>query len=340
MIKRWCCYWLVSVLVLGSGQALANDAPPGTINSVSLSLTVGKHVMDYLHWRPIGICVWTHHSIYRPITITTELDEYLPDLVVTVFNESGDDPWTVARLTLDPVAQTTGSAAVQHATGDNLTDGRQSTTPSEQSNDSLVTKSVDVVGSPLSLLQLPFLNLRPDTVPFSPYYQSALDALPSRSGLAEAIRLPETLNLTHYFIGADYWHHWAYEFPRSMSVDNNNDFIASMVMALRAADIVTNKNTLHIVHSANDSCGKNCAVANVIEETQDDHEIWQEVYPHDRHVHLGATDSATGSPLGQADEQAGHGNYVFVIWRHYRGCVQSDGHFWWATQTVNPTVKR
>ncbi len=116
-----------------------------------------------------------------------------------------------------------------------------------------------------------------------------------------------------------------------MLILNGYDFIASVVIALRAADIVTNKNALHIVHSTHDSCGKNCAVANVIEETGHAHAIWQEVYPNDRQIHLGAPNSATGTPLGQADEQAGHGNYVFVLWRHYRGCVQDSGHLWWAS---------
>ncbi len=239
MRRGWLCRLLVGLVWLGCvGAVHANDAPPSTLNTVSLTWSMGKHLFEYLHWRVIGVCVWTHHSLTDPVTITPELDEYLPDLVVTVFNEAGDDTWTLARTTLDTTAHTLGNTAVKQATGDELTDGRNTPTPGVQSNASVITKSVDVIGSPLSALHLPFINLRPDTTPLLPYYQSALDALPSRLGLAELVRVPEALNLTRYFIGPDYWHHWAYEFPRTQSVDNNNDFMYpsyfSMMLMLRS----------------------------------------------------------------------------------------------------------
>ena len=125
-----------------------------------------------------------------------------------------------------------------------------------------------------------------------------------------------------------------------MSVDNNNDYKASVSLALHGADIATNQNTLHISQGTSNSCGTNCAVDSVVEENDETHEIWQEVYPHDRHVVLGESDAGSLLPLDQADITAGHGNYVFVIWRHYRGCIQGTGNFRWASHYVPPTTKR
>ena len=53
-----------------------------------------------------------------PMTYTTqELDEYLPDLIVTVFNQAGDNPWLETATLLDPAADATATAAILAATG-------------------------------------------------------------------------------------------------------------------------------------------------------------------------------------------------------------------------------
>ena len=63
-----------------------------------------------------------------------------------------------------------------------------------------------------------------------------------------------------------------------MSVNIDNDYKASVVIALHAADLVTNNNALHdSIHQR--FLRKTCAVANVIEEMNEEHAIWQEVYP-------------------------------------------------------------
>ena len=136
------------------------------------------------------------------------------------------------------------------------------------------------------------------------------------------------------------YHHWGYEFPRSMSVNIDNDYKASVVVALHAADLVTNNNALHTIQSTEDSCGQTCAVANVIEEMTEEHAIWQEVYPNDRRILLGQDNTVELDSLGQADDVAGNGNYVFVVWRHYKGCVQAPGNVVLVTQPISPTKKR
>ena len=317
------------------------DAPPSSTNSAKIAYYIGKDYFDYLHYRPIGACVWLHWAwIFPYITVTPEVKHYAPDMIVTVYDEPGDDPWYEARKTFDVLSNKAGNILISKMTGDALTNGHNASIRGAEHNDSVITKSVDVIGSPMNLIHFPYLMLRHDTTAFVPYYQSDLDSWTSRSGLAEAIR-PETYNPLSHYIGSSFYDHWAYEFPRSMSVDSNNDYKASLSIALHAADIVTNENTLHVVHSTDDSCGTNCAVSNVIEETHDDHEIWQEVYPHNKHVHLGESDATSVNPIGRDDDQAGNGNYVFAVWRHYKGCVQSDGgHLLWATVHVPDTKKR
>ena len=113
--------------------------------------------------------------------------------------------------------------------------------------------------------------------------------------------------------------------------------IGSIMAGLRAAAIVTNRNYLHVVKSTGDSCGTNCAVANV--NTSSQNTIWQEVYPYDKPIQMGEMGIGSLTPVGAQDNQAGNGNYVFQLWRHYRGCIHGDGSLVFATVPVPPTQK-
>ena len=328
------------MMLIQSEIVFCNDAPPSEMSTFSMAMAIAPHYMDYMHLKMIGVCAWVHMTPIGPSTsIKPEWDEYLPDLIVTVYNENGDDPWDIAKITLDKAAFSAGSASMKTVTGDDLTDGRNASIQSSQQSDSEVTKSVDVIGSPMDVISIPYFILKSDTTMFVPYYQSALDSVPSRIGFAEAIR-PETYNPVGHYIGGSFLNHWAYEFPRSMTVDNDNDYKASVSIALHAVDIVTNKNLFHVVNSTDDSCGRNCAVSNVIEEMNNNHEIWQEIYPNNHPIQLGQSDLTSISPLYQSDITAGHGNYIFVVWRRYRGCVQGVRTLLWYSVPINPTQKR
>ena len=330
--------FVFSLMCSLSVTAKDGPAPGGSITSIGIGAKVVSHYMDYTHYQPIGMCMWlVCAGPFCSLKPTPEVSEYLPDLIVTVATGKSNNPWVEANKTIDKAGFLVGNFAIKKATGFSLTNGSTSTRATGNHSDSIRTKSVDVVGNPSGVAKIPYLSLRLDAKPFMPYYQSDSDVL-GRLDIAEALR-PNTFLLTHA-IGQNFIKNWGFEFPRSLTLNVQNDYKASVMAALHAADIVTNNNTLHTVQSTTDSCGTNCAVANVIEELKDDHEIVQEVYPHDKHVQLGQDDSKMKKSLGADDEAAGHGNYVFVFWRHYKGCVQSSGTYLFSTQTIPPTVKR
>lgn len=332
IITGLACLWLPLCV-------LANDGPPPptTITSLGIAEKIAAHYIDYVHFKIIGTCTWLHCTSGQCKTSTTlELDEYLPDLIVTSYNGNGNNPWLEAQA-LDSASYATANTATHEMTGQTLTNGRTRMVSKHAHEDRQIIKSVDVIGSPFNLIDMPFPTLKLDTKAFTPYYQSDLDALMDRSGIAEGIRA-ETFTPTNPIGSMAY--HWGYEFPRSMTQRTSNDYKAALMAALHAADIVTNKNTLHVVKSTDNTCGKSCAVSNVIEEMTDEHAIWQEVFPADRQIHLGENDAAIIGDLGSGDDAQGNGNYVFVIWRHYRGCQQSKGNVIYATQSIQATVKR
>lgn len=311
------------------------SAQGASITYVGVSGLILKHFLQYSHYKIIGACSWLKSQGGAPYPYTTlELDEYLPDLVVSVFDKETPDPLWEAGI-LDSMSESMGNQLSQRVVGFHIESGRTNIMGRGWSDDSIRTKTVDVIGSPLSIMQLPMLHLRSDTTTYKLYYQSNLDALGGRLGIAELLR-PELLNPLGHFIGGNFSKHWGSEFPREMTVNVQSNFRASVIVALHAADLVTNKNTLHTVQSTEDSCGKNCAVANVVEENKCDHEILEEVYPNDRLIQPGVNDSELQE---NQDEKKGKGSYVFLIWRHYRGCVQGD-HFLGALHRVEPTKKR
>lgn len=333
IMTRWQQIMTVLLMLITIGKCHADS-----INSLTVSADEVAHEFDYTHYRIIGICEWLHYTPLPKTQTTLEVDEYKPDLIVTVYNQLGDDPWIEANTLIDSVANNVGSSLIKQVTGFGLDEGNNSNQPVGMHYDDLRSKIVDVIGTPLSTLPLPFPQLTSDAASFLPYYQSQLDTL-GRLGIAEHIR-PETYEPVGHYIGQRDTNHWSYEFPRDMNVSVDNDYKASVIVALRAADIVTNHNTLHTVKSTDDSCGDNCAVSNVIEETTDKNEIWQEVYPNDKHIQLGEDDVLSINSLGSKEELNSDGNYVFVIWRHYQGCVQGKGNLIFYSTKIKPTQKR
>lgn len=317
--------------------ARADTSPPRHITSPEILAKVASHYLDYGDFKIIGECQWFEKK--TGITVSTqELDEYLPDLIVSVYNAAGDNPWLEPATLIDPESDALGSSLMYAMTGYTMETGHTSSQQGTAHADSVVMKEVDVIGNPSTLFRVPFETLDVDTNPFELYYQSSQDFMADRVYSIESFN-PKSFNMLDYYIGTAN-NHWGYEYPRSMTVNNSNDYKASVMIALHAVDIVTNNNSGHTVLSTLDSCGDNCAVANVIEEISNNHEKWQEVYPNDRLISLGESDALSTKTLGLDDTTAGNGNYVFVIWRHYRGCQQGPGELIFYTRKIPATEKR
>lgn len=313
----------------------------GEIYSWNIMYETAKEYPEYMHYKVIGACTWVkYRSFPRPpsFAVTLELDYFSPDLVVSVFNKNGDNPWTEANTMLDKGTNKAGSLLIEKLYKVPLGDGNIQAKSDKISHVGIRRKVVDVIGHPNALFGFPFATLTSDVTPFFPYYQSDLDVA-GRMGIAEKIR-PQTYSAVTNFIGSP-MNHWSFEFPREMSAIINNDYKAALVFAHRAADLVTNYNTMHTVVSVNNSCGINCVVSNVVYDPTEKKIRWQEIYPKNRRIKMGEPDTSANS-MGNADYNKGEGNYVFVVWRRYQGCVQASGYkkLYSKTKSFKPTVKR
>lgn len=321
-------------------NATSEIKPQTKIMTWQIMLDAVMKIPSLSQWRYLGLCFWQQG--YWVVT-TNEMEYWKPDLVVSSFNELGTNPWDIANLADKAMYQAANAGAgVFQTVKTKLSSGQiTGSTPSQNQGINMIDRVVDVYGIPSFSYGL--YQLDNATSAMQPYYNSYLD-LPNIYGLAEKLKY-QTYNPFGNYIGSSFTNKWGYEFPRSMGVQTDNTYMASAMAAQRAVDIITNSSPLHVYQSVSNSCGINCAVTNVIEqdpEKEQAHEIWQEVYPNNKIIRIGEKDKSKTAKdrLGKDDDVKGSGNYVYVVWRHYKGCVQTSGEFLFATVMVPPTAKR
>lgn len=302
-------------------SAMADTAPPKTITSFGIAERVLEKTFKNTHYKVIGSCTWTVDTFPPKVITTPALEQFLPDFVVTVSNRPGENPWLEARTLFDnPTAQKLYQKAYEKSTGFLLDFGEGSNQTNSMHMNDERSRLVNVIGSPPGLYNLPYVSHKPETHFGVPYYLTEADAVMDRTEAAEMLYMTTHPHLLiNHEIGT-MTYTWGPEIPRLMRVTQPYNFRASVVAAMHAADIVTNHNKLHITKSTKNSCGDNCVVANVIYDPEQKNIIWQEVYPNNRNI-------LPGDPtdFGVEDDLKGNGNYVFVVWRKYRGCVRAQG---------------
>ena len=308
---------MINALFAGPIQAAESVNPPNPLNSVTLAARVLEKTWGNTHYKVIGACQWAKG--FPPSTQTTPaIEQFLPDLVVTVSNQPGKNPWSEAGLAYENDSVMAGFQTLfSRATGMPFDVADVSGQMSAQHLNEERTRIVHVIGSPAGLYRLPSVTHKPETRFGTPYYSSHADAVSDRTEAGEiAYMATHPMLLVGHDIGT-FEHHWGHEIPRLMRVTQPSRFRASVVAAMHAADIVTNEKGLHVAQYTSNNCGKNCVIANVIYDPKQERVIWQEVYPNNRNIKPGDPND-----FGEADDKAGRGNYVFVIWRKYRGCVK------------------
>src|SRR5207249_7553566 len=93
MIKKTLSIFLICLLVCQN-----SFADNSGINSATITTDTLKAIPHCLHYRIKGVCYWK--DTYG-VNTTMYVEHYLPDVVITVFNKPGENPWTEMNLSLD-----------------------------------------------------------------------------------------------------------------------------------------------------------------------------------------------------------------------------------------------
>jgi integrating conjugative element protein (TIGR03756 family) len=278
------------------------------------------------HYRVTGICFWLdcHYGICTTNT-TLRVEHYLPDAVVSVYRETDSNPWEYAGI-VDQLAYPVGNVQCEKMLGNSLGYGQL---PANQKTDiDTHFKEVDVIGNPALLLLKRFSELFISSVarPFKPYYLSLADSYAWRSPMLEMALYPQFVLPGVHTIGSAL-NSWGNVYPRTGFILQSNDAKAAAVIAQRAVDIATQANSLHVYQPLAIDCGQACHIAETKEN--DAHIKWQMIYPltETTCTVFGENDTNTLLPWKSEATQAGDGNYTWVLWRHYRGCIQGRGKY-------------
>lgn len=302
-------------------------ANANSTNSALITASTLAAIPNCLHYQVKGACYWLNAA---GITITTPyVSHYLPDVVVSVFDpltdKNGGNPWVEINTTLDQAGEVTEKeiiATIAHAPAGGGQHGFEN--PLEQN---VFFKEVDIIGNPaLSVLPTTPVLLPSTAAVLQPYFQSMVDSALWRGFSPQAV--PEqadavTEDITHYVGSSGGSINWGGAYPFEGKVETTNDAKAAAVIAQRASILLTASNSwAHLYQSLPTSCGVECS-ADIVQEDNNNTQF-QLVYPIQQNYCQVFGKSST---YGEDFEQQANGSYVWVLWRHYQGCIAGIGTY-------------
>lgn len=262
-----------------------------------------------LDYRVIGICAWLHCSAFSGCRVRTSIrvKHYIPELVVSSYENTGDNPWSEAAMLSPPIGNAMG--------------GGRATEEASSRHSNTRFKNTDAIGHPGGAVFYQMLSsfgysCNSDVQPYSPYFLSTLDALAWRSSLPE-MAYPEALTPGVREMGS-VGDLWSPIYPRSGFVSQPHDYKVAATTAQRAADVVTRHGQPHVYRplapSDNPSAGK-WAPDPVMEGNPNTHK-WQRLEPN-------MSMSCSVFPDGGENHQLRDpGDYAWALWRPYRCCAR------------------
>lgn len=297
------------------------------LSTISVIQNTISAIPECLHYKVTGVCFWLQCSgPICSVNPTLKVDHYLPDAVASVFRNKDSNPWDFARTVVDPVAYQAGNAQAKGIMGVALGQGNEQASSVHDNDNHL--KEVDIIGNPAVALFTGFRQVvLPSTAqPFLPYYTSLTDSYMWRSPLIETLMYPQSLIPGVHIVGS-LINNWGNIYPRTGFIIQPADAKAAAVIAQRAADIATSTMQPHVYNPLSKNCGTECQVFDTKEN--DPNTQWQMVYPNaeSKCIVFGENDSTSKTPWNSEATQKGNGNYVWVMWRRYKGCIPGEGKY-------------
>ncbi len=289
-----------------------------------------------MRWMPVGMCFWLRCS-WTGCRVRTSLKvgHYNPDLVVSVYNELGGNPWAEIRATLG-LAQRAAATGLLGAllpvpvgSAGNRTEG----SGNRRDHRNLVFREADAIGHPLSTLSGIAAGVglvcESQTTSFVPYFQSGLDALSWRQEIPE-IFYPASWVPGLREVGSWPLQTWGSVHPRTGWTTQAEEPKAAAVIAQRVADIVTRSGQphLYIPPSGPSSRSQRVWPPGPVLETDARTGTWQMLTPRPEASCgvFGTNDLAAVSGWGGGRVDSA-GDYAWNLWRPYQCCSRRGQWF-------------
>lgn len=273
---------------------------------------------DCLDYGVLGLCVWLDCDVGCRINTSIKIRHFIPELVVSSYENTGQNPWTDLNTVVSAVTSVADNALGGGQNADHGADPRF--------HQNLRFKNVDAIGHPGTELFNEFLDeldlglvCEGGAEPFKPYFISTLDALAWRSGIPEMV-YPEALipGMRELGIPGDMWGN---VYPRSGFANQTHDYKAAALMAQRSADIVTRRNQPHVYFPLVRDARDGYWPPGGVEEGSGNHK-WQHLSPNMSRSCVAWPDRSPANTY--SDRLDDGGDYVFALWQRYK-CCQKRG---------------
>jgi integrating conjugative element protein (TIGR03756 family) len=183
--------WLTGLIVAVVLQ-VPLISPAATITTPAIVAQTTAASLACLRWMPVGLCFWLRCSLTGcSVRTSLKVGHYNPDLVVSVYNELGGNPWAEIRATLGLAqrAAATGLLGVLLPVPIDSAGNRTEGTVDRRDHKNLVFRETDSIGHPLSsfagIASGVGLLCESQATSLVPYFQSGLDALAWRQEIPE-----------------------------------------------------------------------------------------------------------------------------------------------------------
>ncbi|PMY33104.1 TIGR03756 family integrating conjugative element protein [Pseudomonas sp. GW456-L14] len=288
-------------ILLACGPSLALDT--GSITSSVLS-------PNCLAYRIVGICFWLLCTPFGcTVKTSTKVRHFIPELVVSSYATTGNNPWTEMATLSSPISGAEG--------GGNLI-------TLNTRRDSLPRfKNVDGIGHPggwaaTQLASKSGYACASGATAFMPYYLSTLDSLAWRHGIPESL-YPESLMPGIREIGRQASGNiWGNVYPRQGFLVQPDDFKAAAVMAQRAGDVITRNWQPHVYLPLTPAKRDGYWPPGPIVENDASTHKWQLLYPQVQ---------PTCALFPCDPVQSADGGYAWSLWRPYSCCKRKGQTF-------------
>ncbi|HHW7474899.1 MULTISPECIES: TIGR03756 family integrating conjugative element protein [Mannheimia] len=282
---------------------------PARASLNTASIAASSASTSCLEYKVVGTCFWLFCTYFGcKVRTSTKIKHYLPEMVVSSYNQDGQTPWTELQA-LNPGVK-----------------GGEYRSPQRQYSQ-LTFKNADAFGHPQGAIGQLLGNTgyycKTQTTPFMPYFLSGLDFFAWRENMPEMF-YPEALTPGMREVGR-VGDSWGNIYPRSGWVTQAHDYKASATIVQRVADIVSRTAQPHIYFPAAKTGGAGEWPPGPVEEGQARTHKWQMLYPQMSNTcsvfpNGGQTDTYSSQISNQGD-------YAWALWRPYSCCKRRGQTF-------------
>ncbi|ENN6469937.1 TIGR03756 family integrating conjugative element protein [Vibrio vulnificus] len=274
--------------------------------------------MSCLKWRIAGFCVW-----YRwpwSIKTTVKVKHYIPDYVISVYENAGDNPWEVMSFIDD-----LGDVGFKALYGVEAGGGKISAKGRASHSTNVMFKNATAIGNPLAsawqAVGFNFLLCPSAATSFVPAYSSSFDWLAWRTNPIEgALYLPQiALRSSNIAPSSSPLEQWASLYPRTGFVVGTDDLKTAAVAGARAASIVTDTTaTFNVVNRPPLKGKRGYWPPKALNIKSNNQGYFQMLLPKEKSSCGLIAD--IGSPTTLDQYRSTNGNYAWNFWRPYVCC--------------------